>query len=398
MENKVYFVLFLFLMAGIFSCKNQDDVYQEFVQKGGYVYPQKTNDVAIYSGYKRVKLVWAAPKDPSVKRAKVYWSNRTKEIDVNYENYTGNQIGLYVDSLEEMSYTFELMNFDAEGNQSMTSEITASPYAGNWLMTHAERTISSAEIKDSAANILMSYGTNEMVATRFRYVNKEGKTVILDKTMDAASNKISLPGAVSGKRFEFSSSYCPSGGLDTIWNEWSKSPDPISGLLDCRAWGVEVTANQIYGSNVPSNVFDGIVDANHRWHSSTSSAYRNIFPKIMAVDAKADSYYINKIILYQHPTTTSRYANSVEIYWGNEPFDPNAGSDYATSPGFAKAIAKNTYLTTTFYFGTAVWSKIFSEIQNFRYFAIVWKDSRSTYGYNDLFELEFYGYNVAAED
>ncbi len=398
MKKSLYMLLALFIGAGLNSCKNQDDVYQEFVKKGGYVYPQKTNGLAIFSGYKRIKLVWDAPKDPSVRTAKVYWNNKTAVKDIDYAQFSGGRIELYVDGLEERSYTFQLVNFDSNGNQSMTTEITAAPYAENWLMMHADRTVSSAQINGNAADLVMSYGTDEMVATRFRYVNTLGEIVVSDQTMDAASNKISLPGAVSGKRFEFSSSYCPVQGLDTIWNGWSKSPNPISGRLDCTSWGAAVTANQIYGTSVPGNIFDGIIDANHRWHSSTSATYKAIFPKILVVDAMKDSYYINKFSIYQHPTTTSRYANSVEIYWGNQPFDPDAGAEYATSPGFAAAIAKGTYLSTTFYFGTAVWTKTWADMQNFRYCAVVYKNSRSSNGYIDLWEMEFYGYDAAAGD
>ncbi|MGV8138583.1 MAG: DUF4998 domain-containing protein [Mangrovibacterium sp.] len=399
MKINLYILLALCIGTGLHSCKNQDDIYQEFVKKGGYVYPQKTNGLAVYSGYKRIKLTWSAPKDPSVRTAKVYWNNKTEVKDIDYASYTGDRIELDIDGLEERSYTFNLVNFDSNGNQSMMTETTASPYAENWLMMHAERTVSSAQVNGTAADLVMSYGTDEMIETRFRYVSKNGETVVHTQTMDAISNKISLPDAVSGKRFEFSSSYCPAEGLDTIWNDWTRSTYPISGLLDCKSWGVDVTANQIWDGNfLPTNVLDGINDRNHRW-CSAQGTQAAVFPKIMVVDTKKDSYSINKFILYQDPTSTSkRYANSVEIYWGNEPFDPNAGTDYATSPGFAKAIVNNTYLTTTFYFGTASWARSWADMQKFRYMAIVWKNSRSASGWIDLWEIEFYGYDAAAGD
>lgn len=112
---------------------------------------------------------------------------------------------------------------------------------------------------------------------------------------------------------------------------------------------------------------------------------------------KKDSYYINKFILYQDPNSYSRYGSSVEFYWGNEPFDPNAGAEYATSPGFAKAIANSTYQATTFYASTASWGKSWADMQKFRYMAIVWKNSRSTSGWIDLWEIQFYGYDAAGD-
>lgn len=393
-----YFLLVLLVGLGLGSCKNQDDIYMEFVKKGGNVYPEKTNNLRAYVGYKRIKLVWDAPKDPSVKTAKVYWDNKTMVKDINYSAFPGDKVELIVDNLEERTYTFQLINFDTNGNQSMVSEVIAAPYAENWLVTHAERTVTAAEIKGTDAEIKMNFGTNEMIATRFRYINADGDTIELEETLDAYSSTILFPNAISGKRFEYSSSYCPAEGLDTIWNDWIKSPTPISGKLDCKSWNVTVTTGQIWDNNfLPSKAVDGVIDRNHRW-CSAQGALANVFPKIMVVDNQKDSYYINKVSLYQDQATMNRrFGNSVEMYWGNEPFDPDAGTDYANSPGFADAIAKGNWLTTTFWFSTATWTKTWSQMQEFQYFAIVWKNSRSGSGWIDLWEIEFYGYDSAAD-
>jgi hypothetical protein len=389
-----YFLLVLLVGLGLGSCKNQDDIYMEFVKKGGNVYPEKTNNLGAYVGYKRIKLVWDAPKDPSVKTAKVYWDNKTMVKDINYSAFPGDKVELIVDNLEERTYTFQLINFDTNGNQSMVSEVIAAPYAENWLVTHAERTVTAAEVKGTDAEIKMNFGTNEMIATRFRYINADGDTIELEETLDAYSSTILFPNAISGKRFEYSSSYCPAEGLDTIWNDWIKSPTPIAGKLDCSTWTANVTTGQIMSSSyTPDKIFDGIVNANNRWHSPAST----VFPKILVVDAGKESYYINKFIIYQHPTSTSRYANNVELYWGDEPFDPDAGTNYENSPGFAKARTKGTWQTTVFYFSTATWQKTFAEMQKYRYWAIVYKNSRSGSGYIDMWEWEFYGYDSAAD-
>jgi hypothetical protein len=393
-----YFLLVLLVGLGLGSCKNQDDIYMEFVKKGGNVYPEKTNNLGAYVGYKRIKLVWDAPKDPSVKTAKVYWDNKTMVKDINYSAFPGDKVELIVDNLEERTYTFQLINFDTNGNQSMVSEVIAAPYAENWLVTHAERTVMAAEVKGTDAEIKMNFGTNEMIATRFRYINADGDTIELEETLDAYSSTILFPNAISGKRFEYSSSYCPAEGLDTIWNDWIKSPTPISGKLDCKSWNVTVTTGQIWDNNfLPSKAVDGVIDRNYRW-CSAQGALANVFPKIMVVDNQKDSYYINKVSLYQDQATMNRrFGKSVEMYWGNEPFDPDAGTDYANSPGFADAIAKGNWLTTTFWFSTATWTKTWSQMQEFQYFAIVWKNSRSGSGWIDLWEIEFYGYDSAAD-
>lgn len=399
MKKYIYLLLTLVLVVCVSSCKDQDEIYKEFVKKGGYVYPEKTNELKAIRGHNRIKLTWRMPKDPSVKTAKLYWNNKTKVMDIDYSAFSGDIAEVIVDNLEERSHTFELINFDTDGNKSMTSEITEAPYADNWLLTHSERAAYTAEIVGTAAELVMGFGTDEMIATRFRYIDTNGDLIMLEETMGANTNKILLPNAVSGKKYEYSSSYSPAGGLDTIWSKnWVKSPTPISGKLDCKSWNVTVTTGQIWDNSfLPSKAVDGVIHRDYRW-CSAQGALANVFPKIMVVDNQKDSYYINKVSLYQDQATYSRrYGNSVEMYWGNEPFDPDAGTDYANSPGFADAIAKGNWLTTTFWFSTATWTRTWSQMQEFQYFAIVWKNSRSRSGWIDLWEIEFYGYDSEAE-
>lgn len=400
MKKYIYLLLTLVLVVCVSSCKDQDEIYKEFVKKGGYVYPEKTNELKAIRGHNRIKLTWRMPKDPSVKTAKLYWNNKTKVMDIDYSAFSGDIAEVIVDNLEERSHTFELINFDTDGNKSMTSEITEAPYADNWLLTHSERAAYTAEIVGTAAELVMGFGTDEMIATRFRYIDTNGDLIMLEETMGANTNKILLPNAVSGKKYEYSSSYSPAGGLDTIWSKnWVKSPTPISGKLDCKSWNVTVTTGQIWDNSfLPSKAVDGVIDRNYRWCSAQGGALANVFPKIMVVDNQKDSYYINKVSLYQDQATYNRrYGNSVEMYWGNEPFDPDAGTDYANSPGFADAIAKGNWQTTTFWFSTATWTRTWSQMQEFQYFAIVWKNSRSRSGWIDLWEIEFYGYDSEAE-
>lgn len=399
MKKNLYFLLVILILTGLHSCKDQDQVYQEFVKLGGYVYPEKTNNLTARAGYKRVKLAWDAPKDPSVKSAKIYWNNGTEVIDIDYSGHSDPTVERFIEELEERTYTFELVNFDSNGNQSMKTEITVMPYGENWLLTHAERTIYTAEVEGQDAQIVTGYGTDEMIETRFRYLNRDGETVVLDEVLDASTNRITLPNAKNGVRFEFSSSYAPMDGLDTIWNVWSRSIDPIAGLLDCRAWGIQVTTGQVWDNSfLPYKALDGIIDRDHRW-CSAQGALATVFPKIMTIDSEKDSYFINKIAMYQDQATLNRrFAKSVEIYWGNEPFDPDAGGGYESSPGFAAAIAAGNLQKTTFYFSTGTFTRRWTEMQNFRHLAIVWKDSRSTSGWIDLWEIEFYGYDSAEED
>ena len=396
MKKTIYFLLGLFAVTICFqSCTDQDETYKQYIKKGGYLYPQVASNLAEKEGYKRIQLSWDTPKDPSIRTAKIYWGNRADSFSIDYSKYTGDQITFDLKGLDERSYTFEVINYDKDGNASMTKEITSAPYAESWLALHAARNITSEEQIDGTTFIKMTSSTDEMVSTEVRYVNNSGDSVSVYVVND--SNSLTIPDAKVGTRFSYRSSYCPFDGLDTVWTAWQKSPTPIVGRIDCSSWTPVATDHQVWSSDyLEKFIFDGVNshDAGHRWCSSGDANYQKVFPKIMSIDMGKDSYQIAKIVMQQSPNGVKyHYAYHVEIYFGNQPFDQNAGSGYADTDAFKNAGLK---ISSKFYLSTYAWNYEWKEAINYRYMAIVWKDSRSSEGYIDLTELEVYGYDSAA--
>ena len=146
MKKVFYIFTALTLALAAASCAKQDTVYKEWVKEGGYIYPAKPLNVEVQQGYKRIVVQWTLPMDPSIRTAKLFWDNYTFEREFNYADYPGGVVKTVIDGLEDRSYTFDIVNYDAEGNRSLVSEITTSPFAESWLVSHAERTIVSSEM------------------------------------------------------------------------------------------------------------------------------------------------------------------------------------------------------------------------------------------------------------
>ena len=143
MRKLLYISLIAALVGSFTSCKDQDDIYKEWVVPGGSIYPEKANGLRAILGSGRVQLKWAAPKDPAVKRAVITWDNGEKTREISYADFEGqDSILVEINDLKEQSHSFTITNYDAENHVSMTSEKSASPYGAIWLSTHAERTIS----------------------------------------------------------------------------------------------------------------------------------------------------------------------------------------------------------------------------------------------------------------
>ncbi len=375
-------------LAALVSCGKQDTIYKQWVKEGGYVYPAKPIELTATSGYQRIILEWMAPMDPSIRTTKLYWDNYTDSLEFSYSDYKDGFLSTQVKNLDDRSYTFDVVNFDAKGNRSLAAEITTTPFGESWLLSHAERTLMSAMMVGDDAVVTMSKSTDEMVATKFRYKTADGQTVESDY-LKPGETEIHLPGALKGKKIEYKSAFLTSGGTDTVWFlSWQKSPNPLYYVPEVSTWSVEATKGQVYATYTPDKIFDGEISTTARWHAArTPATAAKKFPKVLAIDTGDDSgnFSFNHFIFHQNPAgQTYHYIREVYVYVGDTPFDPDDADPLAN-------------------FGTPAGYQVFLRPDNDpvmefrpnvkgRYIAIVFTNSYSGSGYIDLWELSPYGY------
>lgn len=380
------------------SCGGQDEIYKEWVKKGGYDYPAKAINLSSVIGYKSVIINWEKPMDPAVRTATLFWDNYAGSKSIDYADYPDGKVSMSVDNLEDRSYTFDIVNYDDAGNRSLAAEITVSPYSDSWMVTRSERTVTRAEMVggNKDARIVMSKATDEMVATRFRYKNLQDEWVECETILKPGENEVTFPNALKGKRFEYSSSFCPKNGKDTVWTNWTKSVDGISYALDGKRWNVAVTKNQYFGINVAGNIFDGNKDLSaFSWHSSKSDATKNIFPKILSIDTQkafGEEYSFTRFEFYEHPDQpTLRYIKDIVIYVGSTYYDPD-DNDYLNHYGIP-------FIGTQFSTEGKVSTASATQGATGRYLSVVFKNSWNTKeGFIDLWELVPYGYIPSQAD
>lgn len=369
------------ILGSVVSCTSQDDIYKEFIKDGGYIYPAKAANITSETGFQKVTLFWPVPKDPSLRSARVYWDNYTDSLDLNYSDFS-DTVSVTITNLADRSYTFDIVNFDKLGNKSIAAEKSATPYGMNWLSTHEERQFKHAWVDGTTATVQLTESTSEMVATKFRYKNLDGEWVEFGPRMTPREVNFKLTNAMRGKYFEFSSGFLPSDGRDTAWMEWTKSSYPIVYPLDTKDWTVTATTGGTMGENTPDKIFDGIADANHRWHSTEG----NNFPKILSIDTNCEAGKeptYKTFSMARNPKMSYRYIFNFQIFTGNEPFNPD-------EKNFASV------------FGTPICNSLLNwgdnpgsrncTMESGRYIAIVFTNSRNKQGYLDLWELTVWGY------
>ncbi len=391
MKKAIYLLLVVLTAA---SCAKQDSVYKEFVKEGGYIYPAKPLDVTAERGYQRVVLRWTAPMDPSLRTAKVFWDSHTKSKEFKYADFPDGIVSTVIDGLEDRAYTFDVVNYDADGNKSLESEITTSPFGESWLVSHAERTVKFARMEGNDAIVTMNKPTNEIAVTKFRYVNTAGETVEGCPIYGTATDVV-LTDVAKGKFFEYQNAFCAADGIDTVWTgNWYKTDDAIAYLPDVSKTTLKVTANQVRESFYPELILDGIKDSfDSRWLSSNNAQYRNVWPKIIVIDSKEvgdNVMTFNKFVFYQDPDPdgqTRRYIRSVNVYVSNTKFNPD-DTNYTKNYG-------TPVISVTLNQNDPVQEFIPEERVAGRYVAIVFRNSYNSSGFVDLWEFEAFGYAAA---
>lgn len=392
MKRLAYSLLLTLLLLPL-ACGRQDTVYKEFVQPGGYIYPAKPLNLTAVSGYQRVFLQWEAPMDPSIRKTRLFWDNYTDSLEFAYAAYEDGVLEAVVDQLDDRSYTFDVVNYDGQGNRSLATEITMVPFGESWLLSHSERSVRFARMDGEDGLITMSKSTDEMVATRFRYRTESGQTVVSDYMFPDAVDAV-LPGAKKGSRFEYQSAFLPAEGKDTVWAAWTRAMDPIIYPLPTEGWEVTVTEDQYFGNFTPDKVFDGVIATGNRWHSARAGTAAKVFPKVLSVDTKAEgdgglAFSVLEFCL-SPSGTTYRYIRDVVIYMGDKPYDPNE-TDIAGKygePVYSATLNRNEDKQQI----------MFRTPKTGRYFAVVFENSWNVNGYIDLWELIPYGYASSDAD
>src|SRR5690606_23423109 len=118
--------------------------------ENGLTYPQKADSLKALPGFNRLKLTWLKPKFPGVKYSMVYWNNYADSLKVDFADGQ-DTIGVEIDNLEETSYSFVVRNYDQNGDVSIPSEVTGTPYGENYLIGAVDRVFTSAVRDDENA-------------------------------------------------------------------------------------------------------------------------------------------------------------------------------------------------------------------------------------------------------
>lgn len=372
-------LLLMLLVAGFFSCKEQDSTYKEYIIPDGIVYPQRPGSLRIYPGYNSMRLTWHKANDPKVIRAKIYWNNYTDSLDVNIPAGRDTVVA-DISGLDENTYTFYVITLDADGNASIPVEITGAPYGDFYKATVSNRSITSA-VRDENYKGIITWGTKtgDLIYSEVRYTVSSGEKRIIHVLPDETVTN--CPDAKPGETFEYRSVFLPLNGINVVEKEWETYQYPFLYNYPKREWTAESrNGNHSWGDGgggQPALLLDG--NTSTGWHSHASASP---LPQCVVVDMK-QSVTIHHISLYPPTRTDWRYMKNIEIYLCETPITPDV-----PQPSWGEPVAK------VLYSGDNPFDIIFNNtVSSGQYLAIVFIDSAAAPNtYISFMELEVYGY------
>ena len=325
-QSILIMVLFSTICA-LSACKKMDSTYEKFIVPGGITYAGKATLPKVYAGQNRVLITWHRGSDPNVTSAKVFWNNYLDSVNVAIPA-AADSISVFINNLEEQTYTFIIMTYDAKGNTSIPVEVLGSSYGSKYQATLLNRAINASEL-DPLNNLTINWGnpniTGGYFGTEVRYTDLSGNTRVQRYT--GVESTSFIPDRKMGTTYDYRTIYIPNiTSIDTFYTSYETKS---LFYLTKAQWTVKAFSTQNSGAaNLAINVIDG--NPATRWHTDAkTSKYPHFVTVDMGIENTITTFEIYRTTGDDRACDTFQLLVSVDnITWTNlGNFDFNRLSD-----------------------------------------------------------------------
>lgn len=214
------------LLLGLASCSPMNEPYKEFIEEGEIIYPATPDSVLVHPGKNRIKLSWLVPSDPSIRKARVYWQNRSDSVEVAIDR-TGDadteRASVMLEDMEEGSYTFDIRHFDDEGNVSIETAVIGFVYGDSYINSLLARVVNRAgfAVADDTMKIMWGPpGDETAIASELTYQDLSGTLRSITVSREEESTAIGDYDFDATDAFRYRTMYVPdSMAIDTFYTE-----------------------------------------------------------------------------------------------------------------------------------------------------------------------------------
>lgn len=216
MKRIIYTGLLLAAVSYLAACNKADEDYKDFVPDGEKVYPGKVDELKANPGKNRIMLEWLLKTDPRIVKCRVYWNRRKDSADVAVKRTNGvDTISAVLNGMPEGPYLFEVYTYNAQGNQSIKTEVNGDVYGGFYESNLLNRGLKKAEIANGGARLEWDEPDPRSPGVRLTFMDEAGEThsiLVLPDENTTVLNIIPKTGTM-----EFKTLYLPvANAIDTF--------------------------------------------------------------------------------------------------------------------------------------------------------------------------------------
>lgn len=325
---KINISLFMAVLVVIVTtgCKKMDDTYKKYVVPEGITYVERAKAVKTYSGLNRVKFTWAAPVDPSVSRARIYWNNFADSAEFRIP---GNADSVsYFLNIPEGMYSFIIKTFDDAGKHSVPVEVQGRSIGATFLSNMFNRPLTQSFVDNANGKLLLNWGGadtyNGSIGHELMYTDITGSIKKLFVAPESAAT--TLADYKSGTDISYTTWYrADTTSVDTLKTAAAIVPgNTIRYRLD-KSKFKEVKlpgdANMAWGWVMP-NMWDGKTNAEPGFHTADAP-----FPQHITFDLGVSDFSLYSFRTWQRQGYQYQIGNMKRFsLWGSNTLAPEWSS------------------------------------------------------------------------
>ncbi|MGQ8336968.1 DUF4998 domain-containing protein [Sunxiuqinia sp. A32] len=263
------FLLITLVIAGIYSCKDQMDLHQEYVKDGEIIYLSKFDSIVSYSGENRVQISGYLKNAYNVENIVVYWNNREDSLIFDYSktDYI-DSLNLIIPDLEEKSFIFEVCTYNGDGNRSIVVPIAGTAYGENYSSFLTPRRNNSFSFENDELSSLWLSPNDLEVGTLIKYTTNDDEEQTLVIAPEESS--IVLDNRQPGTPVSYQSMYIPEiAAIDTFYTDWVTMQVSYDGKVDKSGWIITGFSTEEPAEGAPNGLATAAIDGdiNTFWHS-----------------------------------------------------------------------------------------------------------------------------------
>ncbi len=241
----------LIISLTLYSCKDQDAMFKEYVVKGGISYLGSVSGLKARIGYNRLEVNFNVV-DASTTKVGIYWNDYQDSVMIDI---TSAKAVKQIVNLPEGQYSLFVKSFDKYGNSSNPAELITRTVGDNFFATLAHRGLKSKSTSFSNDLLLEWQNADPINGARFTelvYISTDGKEKRI--RVENETTTTSIDDYKEGTTFKRITYYSP----DNQWLDTIIPPVvPETSLMINKKLGSVIAYSTQNGGNAAKNFYNG---------------------------------------------------------------------------------------------------------------------------------------------